>query len=85
MVSADVVNTIFSGILSFSGAPIYHYYVERPNSFGISPIDDQVPGPVNTWVIGSLASLAPAMWITFRLLGPMGLTSEITASHQSAA
>jgi putative membrane protein len=84
LVSADVVNTILSGFLSFCGAPIYRYYVERPNSFGISPMDDQVLGAVIMWVIGSLAFLVPAMWITLRLLRPAGLTSEIVVSRSSA-
>jgi len=65
----DVVMTLLSAFLAFCERPVYSYYVQHPNPFGISVMDDQVLGAVVMWVIGSLAYLVPAMVITFRLTG----------------
>ena len=68
LVGADVVNTALSAFLAFCGRPVYSYYIEHPNGFGILPMPDQVTGAVIMWVIGSLVFLVPAVLITFRLL-----------------
>jgi cytochrome c oxidase assembly factor CtaG len=68
LVGADVVNTALSAFLAFCGQPVYSYYTEHPNGFGIAPLPDQVTGAVIMWVIGSLVFLVPAVLITFRLL-----------------
>lgn len=73
LVSADVVNTLLSAFLSFYGRPVYSYYVDHPNPFHISPLEDQVLGAVIMWVIGSLAFLLPAILIAMRLLRPTRL------------
>jgi putative membrane protein len=65
----DVVMTMLSAFLAFCERPVYSYYVQHPNPFGISVLDDQVLGAVVMWVLGSLAYLVPAMVITFRLAG----------------
>ncbi len=74
LVSADVVNTLLSAFLVFCNRPVYGYYVDRPNPFGISPLEDQVLGAAIMWVIGSFAFLVPAALITMRLLRPTRLT-----------
>lgn len=68
LVGADVVNTALSAFLAFCGRPVYSYYIENPNGFGIAPMPDQVTGAVIMWVIGSLVFLIPAVLITFRML-----------------
>jgi cytochrome c oxidase assembly factor CtaG len=68
LVGADVVNTALSAFLAFCGRPVYSYYTEHPNEFGISPMPDQVTGAVIMWVLGSLVFLVPAVLVTFRLL-----------------
>lgn len=68
----DVVMTMLSAFLAFCERPVYSYYVEHPNPFGISVMDDQVLGAVVMWVLGSFAYLVPAMVITFRLAGMSG-------------
>jgi putative membrane protein len=73
LVSADVVNTLLSAFLSFCGRPVYGYYVDHPNAFHISTLEDQVLGAAIMWVIGSIAFLVPAMLITVRLLRPARL------------
>jgi putative membrane protein len=65
----DVVMTLLSAFLAFCDRPVYSYYVQHPNPFGIPVLDDQVLGAVVMWVLGSFAYLVPAMWITFRLAG----------------
>jgi cytochrome c oxidase assembly factor CtaG len=69
LVSADIVNTVLSALLAFCGRPVYTYYLDHPNPFQVSPLDDQVLGAVIMWVIGSLVFLAPAMLIALELAG----------------
>jgi len=64
---ADVVMTLLSAFLAFCDRPVYAYYVNHPNPFHISVLDDQVLGAVVMWVLGSFAYLVPAMVIAFRL------------------
>lgn len=68
LAGADVVNTALSAFLAFCGQPVYSYYVEHPNDFGIAPVADQVTGAVIMWVLGSVVFLVPAMLITIQLL-----------------
>jgi cytochrome c oxidase assembly factor CtaG len=68
LVGSDIVNTIISASLAFCGRPVYQYYVQHPNPFGVSLVDDQVLGASIMWVFGSLVFLGPAMLWTMRLL-----------------
>jgi cytochrome c oxidase assembly factor CtaG len=70
LVAADVVNTMLAAFLAFCDRPVYRYYLDYPNPFGVDPLRDQVLGAVTMWVLGSLAFLAPAMLITLHLLSP---------------
>jgi len=67
---SDVVMTLLSAFLAFCDRPVYSYYVDHPNPFHISVLDDQVLGAVTMWVLGSFAFLIPAMLLTLRLLSP---------------
>ena len=67
LVAADVVNTMLAAFLAFCDRPVYRYYLDHPNLFGVDPLQDQVLGAVVMWVLGSLAFLLPAMVITVRL------------------
>jgi cytochrome c oxidase assembly factor CtaG len=69
LIAADVVNSMLSAFLAFCGRPVYSYYLENPNPFQVSPLDDQVLGAVIMWVFGSLIFLVPAAVITVRLVG----------------
>jgi cytochrome c oxidase assembly factor CtaG len=75
LISADIVNTLLSAFLAFCDRPVYGFYVDHPNPFNLSPLEDQVLGAAMMWVIGSLAFLMPAMLITVRLLRPARLTA----------
>jgi cytochrome c oxidase assembly factor CtaG len=75
LVSADVVNTMLSAFLAFCDRPVYVYYVDHPNPFRVSPLQDQVLGAVIMWVFGSVAFLVPAMVIAVRLTESTGALS----------
>jgi putative membrane protein len=68
LVGADLVNTMLSAFLAFCDRPVYRYYIDNPNPFGVSVLKDQVLGAAIMWVLGSLAYLGPIMIITFQLL-----------------
>jgi putative membrane protein len=76
LISADLVNTLLSAFLAFCNRPVYSYYADRANAFGVSPLEDQVLGAAIMWVIGSLAFLIPALVITVDLLRPSHLLPE---------
>jgi cytochrome c oxidase assembly factor CtaG len=67
LVSADIINTMLSAFLAFCDRPVYVFYVNNPNPFGVSQVQDQVLGAVIMWVFGSLAFLLPAMVVAVRL------------------
>jgi cytochrome c oxidase assembly factor CtaG len=78
LVSADIVNTLLSAFLAFCGRPVYLYYLDHPNPFQVSPVDDQLLGAVIMWVLGSIVFLVPAMLLTLRLAG-MGSSKAVSA------
>jgi len=69
LVSADIVNTLLSAFLAFCGRPVYVYYLNHPNPFQASPVDDQLLGAAIMWVFGSIIFLVPAMLLTLQLAG----------------
>ncbi len=81
LVSADVVNTMLSAFLAFCDRPVYRFYLNHPNPFAVSPLQDQVLGAVVMWVFGSLAFLIPAMVIAVRLTGTRSRDLETVSSH----
>jgi putative membrane protein len=70
LIGADLVNTMLAAFLAFCDRPVYRYYIDNPNPFGVSLFQDQVLGAAIMWVLGSLAFLLPAVLITLRLLSP---------------
>ncbi len=67
---ADIQNTIFSALLTFSSGIWYPHYAAMPRIGGISAIDDQAAAGVTMWVPGSIAFLLPLAWIGLGLLFP---------------
>ena len=84
LVSADLVNTGLSASLAFSNRPVYTYYVDHPNPFGLAPLPDQVLGAAIMWVVGSLVFLFPAGMITLQLLQPSRNRELYRQVHKSA-
>jgi len=65
---ADLVNTVLSAILCFSGRLIYPSYATVDRPFPISALTDQVAAGAFMWVFGSLVFLIPVAGIIVRLL-----------------
>lgn len=84
LVGADLVNTALSASLAFSSRPVYAYYVEHPNPFGLAPLPDQILGAAIMWVVGSLVFLLPAGMITLELLQPSRNRTPYKQLHKSA-
>jgi cytochrome c oxidase assembly factor CtaG/polyferredoxin len=68
LLAADLQNTLLSALLTFSARPLYPYYSRIPRLSGVSVEEDQAIAGVIMWVVGSLAYLAPLVWIGIRLL-----------------
>jgi putative membrane protein len=68
LLTADLVNTVLSASLCFSGRLLYPSYarVERP--FGIDALRDQISAGAFMWVFGSVIFLIPAIALTVRCL-----------------
>jgi cytochrome c oxidase assembly factor CtaG/ferredoxin len=70
LVGADLVNTAFSGFLTFAGRVIYPSYANGPRLFGLSALQDQVAAAALMWVIGSIFYVVPLGAIAIHLLSP---------------
>jgi putative membrane protein len=68
LLSADLINTIVSAFLTFSGRVLYPTYARAPRVCSLSALSDQVAAGTGMWFFGSLVFLLAAMWITYRLL-----------------
>jgi cytochrome c oxidase assembly factor CtaG len=68
LLTADLVNTVLSAFLCFSGRLLYPSYglVERP--FGLDALTDQIAAGAFMWVFGSLVFLVPAILLIVRIL-----------------
>jgi putative membrane protein len=73
LLTADIVNTVLSATLTFSGRVLYPSYAAAPRICRLSALQDQVAAGAEMWVLNSVVFLLPAVVITMRLLGPRGL------------
>ncbi len=72
LVTADFVNTLLSAMLAFAGRPVYSFYLEHGNAFGLDPLADQALGACIMWVFGSIVFLLPALVLLGRQLQGRG-------------
>ena len=79
LLSADVVNTVLSAALTFSGRVFYPSYAAAPRITRLSPLQDQAAAGAEMWVLNSLVFLVPAAAITVRLLTSRRLLSNAPA------
>lgn len=70
LLSADIVNTILSATLVFSGKVLYPSYAAAPRVTSMTPMQDQAAAGAGMWVANSVAFLVPAMLITVQMLSP---------------
>lgn len=75
LLTSDIVNTIVSAILAFSGRVLYPSYAAAPRVSSLSPLQDQVAAGCEMWVLNSVVFLVPAVVITARLLTPQRIRS----------
>jgi cytochrome c oxidase assembly factor CtaG len=76
LLTADVVNTVLSATLVFSGKVLYPAYAAAPRITSLSPLDDQAAAGAEMWVLNSIVFLIPAIAITVKLLSPKALNSS---------
>lgn len=76
LLSADVLNTILSATLAFSGRVLYPSYLHAERISSLTPLQDQVAAGAEMWVLNSVVFLVPAVVLTFRLLAPRYLQAE---------
>ena len=73
LLTADIVNTILSAILAFSGRVIYPSYGAAERIFRYTPLQDQVLAGAQMWVLNSIVFLIPVVVIVVELLSPRHL------------
>jgi cytochrome c oxidase assembly factor CtaG len=73
LLSADVLNTVLSATLTFSGRVLYPSYLHAERVSSLTPLQDQVAAGAEMWVLNSIVFLLPAVALTFRLLSPRSL------------
>jgi len=70
LLSADVVNTILSAILTFSGKVLYPGYAAAERITSLTPLNDQILAGAEMWVMNSMVMLIPAAALVVMLLSP---------------
>jgi cytochrome c oxidase assembly factor CtaG len=85
LLTADVMNTILSATLAFSGKVLYPSYAEAPRISTLSPLKDQVAAGAEMWVLNSIVFLIPAVVLTMKMLSPKALRAEGAESRARIA
>ena len=75
LLSADLVNTILSALLAFSGRVLYPSYAAAPRVTHLTALQDQVAAGSEMWVLNSIVFLIPAVILTMQLLTPRAFRS----------
>ena len=73
LLSADILNTVLSSTLAFSGRVLYPSYLHAQRVSSLTPLHDQVAAGAEMWVLNSVVFLVPAVALTFRLFAPKSL------------
>lgn len=76
LMTADLLNTVLSAILTFSGRVLYPSYAAAERITRLTPLQDQAAAGAEMWVLNSLVFLVPAVLITLELLGPRAFLHE---------
>jgi cytochrome c oxidase assembly factor CtaG len=84
LLTADVVNTILSAVLAFSGKVLYPSYAAAERISRLTPLKDQVLAGSEMWVLNSLVFLVPVAVIVFGMLSPRGLRRDSEMKTQYA-
>jgi len=79
LLTADIVNTILSATLTFSGKVLYPSYAHVERISSLTPLQDQIAAGAEMWFLNSAVFLAPAAVLVFRMLTPIHERVEIRA------
>jgi cytochrome c oxidase assembly factor CtaG len=71
LLSADIVNTILSATLTFSGRVLYPSYSHAERISPLTPLQDQIAAGAEMWFLNSAVFLVPAALLVFRTLAPL--------------
>lgn len=81
LLSADILNTVLSATLAFSGRVLYPSYAAAPRICFLTPLKDQVAAGAEMWVLNSLVFLIPAVVIAAKELSPRFLADSGTSAR----
>lgn len=72
LLSSDMLNTVLSATLVFSGRVLYPSYAQadRIAVLTLTPLQDQIAAGAEMWVLNSSVFLIPAIALTIRMLSP---------------
>ena len=76
LLSADILNTLLSATLAFSGRVLYPSYAAAPRVCSLTALKDQVAAGAEMWVLNSLVFLIPAVAIAAKELSPRFLVNS---------
>ena len=65
---AELVNTVISAFLCFSGRLLYPSYAAAPRAFGLSALNDQMAAGAFMWICGSMVYMIAGVVIIVQLL-----------------
>ena len=81
LLSADILNTVLSATLAFSGRVLYRSYAAAPRVCSLTALKDQVAAGAEMWVLNSLVFLIPAVAIAAKELSPRFLVNSPTSAE----
>ncbi len=70
LLTSDLINTMISALLAFSGKVLYPSYAAAPRVSDLTALQDQVAAGSEMWILNSLVFLIPAVAITMGVLAP---------------
>jgi cytochrome c oxidase assembly factor CtaG len=84
LVTADLVNTILSAVLTFSGKVLYPSYAAAERISSLTPLKDQALAGAEMWVLNSMVFLVPVAVLVVKILSPRGLQDRTEAKTEYA-
>jgi cytochrome c oxidase assembly factor CtaG len=82
LLSADVLNTVLSATLVFSGRVLYPSYLRAERVSTLTPLHDQIAAGAEMWVLNSIVFLLPAVILTDKILSPRSLQARTGSHHR---
>jgi cytochrome c oxidase assembly factor CtaG len=82
LLSADIVNTILSATLAFSGRVLYPSYAHAERISSLTPLQDQVAAGAEMWFLNSTVFIIPAVVLVVRTLSP--IRKQIAFAHKQS-